>query len=147
MQVHPTYKDVLSEIKTFLKKSIDRAQASGIKKENIIIDPGIGFGKRLKDNLTLINNLNVLEELGRPILIGVSRKSFIGTILDSPPQDRLEGTIASAVLSVVHGAAILRVHDVASVKKAVRVADAIIKQNFTGRTASENGQKKRSHVY
>lgn len=146
MQVHPTYKDVLHEVKTFLRESIDRAQASGIKKEKIIIDPGIGFGKRLKDNLTLINNLHVLKELDQPILIGVSRKSFIGTILDSPPQERLDGTIASAILSVVHGAAILRVHDVASVKRAVRVAEAIIKEDFTERTSQESGEKKRSYV-
>ncbi len=146
MQAHPTYEDVLYEVKAFLKESIDRAQASGIKKENIIIDPGIGFGKRLKDNLTLINNLHVLEELDRPILVGVSRKSFIGTILDSPPQERLEGTIASAILSVVHGAAILRVHDVASVKKAVRVAEAIIKDKFVECTSPKSGEKKRSYV-
>lgn len=147
MQVNPTYEDVLLEVKSFLEESIDKAQASGIKKEKIIIDPGIGFGKRLKDNLALINNLHLLEELGRPILIGVSRKSFIGTILDSPPEERLEGTIASAILSIIHGAHILRVHDVASVKKAVRVAEAIMREGFSHPASGEYGEKKRDYVH
>jgi dihydropteroate synthase len=146
MQVDPSYEDVLLEIKTFLKGSIDKAIASGIKKEKIIIDPGIGFGKRLKDNLTLINNLEVLEELDQPILVGVSRKSFIGTILGSPPQERLEGTIASAILSVIHGAHVLRVHDVALVKNAVRVAEAIMNEDFPSQALKESGEKKRSYV-
>ncbi len=146
MQVKPSYEDALLEIKAFLKESIERAVSSGIKREKIIIDPGIGFGKRLKDNLTLINNLDVLEDLGQPILIGVSRKSFIGTILGSAPQERLEGTIASAILSVIHGAHILRVHDVASVKKAVRVAEAIMNEDFPIQASKESGEKKRSYV-
>lgn len=147
MQVNPTYEDVLLEVKAFLEESIDKAQASGIKKEKIIIDPGIGFGKRLKDNLVLINNLHMLEELERPILIGVSRKSFIGSILDSPPEERLEGTIASAVLSVIHGAHILRIHDVSSVKKAVRVAEAIMREDVSHQTPRECGEKKRDYVH
>ncbi len=147
MQVNPTYEDVLLEVKAFLEESIDKAQASGIKKEKIIIDPGIGFGKRLKDNLALINNLHLLEELGRPILIGVSRKSFIGTILNSPPEERLEGTIASSILSIIHGAHILRVHDVASVKKAVRVAEAIMREGFSHPSSRECGEKKRDYVH
>ncbi len=147
MQVNPTYEDVLHEVKVFLEESIDKAQASGIKKEKIIIDPGIGFGKRLKDNLALINNLHILEELERPILVGVSRKSFIGTILDSPPEERLEGTIASAILSVIHGAHILRVHDVASVKRAVRVTEAIMREDFSHQASRECGEKKRDYVH
>ncbi len=147
MQVNPTYEDVLLEVKAFLEESIDKAQAHGIKKEKIIIDPGIGFGKRLKDNLTLINNLHILEVLERPILIGVSRKSFIGTILDSPPEERLEGTIASAILSIIHGAHILRVHDVVSVKKAVRVAEAIMREDFSHPASRESGEKKRDYVH
>lgn len=147
MQVNPTYEDVLLEVKAFLEESIDKAQASGIKKEKIIIDPGIGFGKRVKHNLTLINNLHILEELERPILIGISRKSFIGTILDSPPEERLEGTIASAILSVINGAHILRVHDVASVKKAVRVTEAIMREDFFPQTSRECGEKKRDYVH
>lgn len=147
MQVNPTYEDVLLEVKTFLEESIDKAQASGIKKERIIIDPGIGFGKSIKHNLVLINNLHILEGLERPILIGVSRKSFIGTILDSPPEERLEGTIASAILSIIHGAHILRVHDVASVKKAVQVAEAIMREDFSHPIFRECGEKKRDYVH
>jgi dihydropteroate synthase len=146
MQVNPFYENVLLEVKSFLEEKIEQAQAAGIKKENIIIDPGIGFGKRHKDNLVLIKNLHFFEDLDQPILIGISRKSFIGKILDSSPQQRLEGTIASAVLSIVHGAHILRVHDVASVKKAVLVAEAIIKEGQPTTTFEESKEKKSNYV-
>jgi len=131
MQDNPFYEDLLLEVKTFFREKIDQAQKSGIKKEKIIIDPGIGFGKRLKDNLTLINRLQIFEGFGCPILVGVSRKSFIGKILNLPASERLEGTIASAILSIVNGAHILRVHDVAAVKKAVIVAEAIINEDYS----------------
>lgn len=130
MQINPSYKDLLSEIKSFLQEKLEIAQVSGIKKEKIIIDPGIGFGKNPNDNLTLLNNLSFLEELERPILVGISRKSFIGNILNSPPQERIEGTIASAIMSIIRGAHILRVHDVSTVKRAVLVAEAILNENF-----------------
>ena len=146
MQVNPFYENVLLEVKSFLKEKIEQAQAAGIKKEKIIIDPGIGFGKRHKDNLVLIKNLHFFETLDQPILIGISRKSFIGKILDSPPKQRLEGTIASAVLSIVHGAHILRVHDVASVKKAMLVTEAIIKEGQPATTFEESKEKKSSYV-
>ena len=146
MQVNPFYENVLLEVKSFLKKKLEVAQATGIKKEKIIIDPGIGFGKRFKDNLVLINNLNFLEDLDRPILIGISRKSFIGKILNSPPQERLEGTIASAILSIIHGAHILRVHDVASVKRAVLVAEAIINEDQPPTSFEDSKEKKSSYV-
>jgi len=126
MQINPRYDDVLKEAKTFLEERIEEALSFGIKKEKIIIDPGIGFGKRLEDNLALINNLSVFEDLERPILVGISRKSFLGKILNLPPEERLEGTIASAILSINHGAHILRVHDVEGVKRAVSVAEAIM---------------------
>jgi dihydropteroate synthase len=131
MQDNPFYEDVLLEVKAFFREKIDQAQKSGIKKEKIIIDPGIGFGKRLKDNLTLINRLQVFEDFGCPILVGVSRKSFIGKILNLPASERLEGTIASAILSIVNGAHMLRVHDVAAVKRAVAVAEAIINEDYS----------------
>jgi len=131
MQLNPSYKDLLSEVKFFLQEKIEEALASGIKKEKILIDPGIGFGKRFEDNLTIINNLSFLEELERPILVGISRKSFIGRILDLPPQERIEGTIASAILSIVRGAHILRVHDVSAVKRAVLVGEAILTENHS----------------
>lgn len=144
MQIDPFYEDVLAEVKSFLKERIEIAQAYGIKKENILIDPGIGFGKRLEDNLVLINNLSFLEELDQPIMIGVSQKSFIGKILNLPPQERLEGTIASAVLSVLRGAHILRVHDVKAVKKAVLVAEAILNESPG---SSHKEQRKNQYVY
>jgi dihydropteroate synthase len=146
MQDNPFYEDVLAEVKSFLKEKIQLAQAQGIKKERIIIDPGIGFGKRFKDNLVLINNLRSFEELDRPILIGTSRKSFIGKILNSAPQERLEGTIASAVLSIIHGAHILRVHDVASVKRAVLVAETILSEGESGAVYESSEEKKSSHA-
>jgi len=130
MQMNPSYKDLLGEIKSFLQEKLEIARVSGIKKEKIIIDPGIGFGKNPNDNLTLLNNLPFLEELERPILVGISRKSFIGNILNSPPQERIEGTIASAIMSIIRGTHILRVHDVSTVKRAVLVAEAILNENF-----------------
>lgn len=128
MQSNPYYEDLFQEIRCFLEERIAAAEAYGIKRENIIVDPGIGFGKNLEHNLSIINNLNFLGELNRPILVGVSRKSFIGKLLNLPPQERMEGTIASAVLSVLKGAHILRVHDVEPVKRAITVAEAIMKE-------------------
>jgi dihydropteroate synthase len=146
MQVNPFYENVLSEVKSFLKEKLELAQANGIEREKIIIDPGIGFGKGLKDNLVLINNLHFLEDLGRPILIGISRKSFIGKILNLPSEERVEGTIASAILSIIHGCHILRVHDVAPVKRAVLVAEAIINEGRFITAIEESEEKKRSYV-
>ncbi len=125
MQNNPHYDDVVGEVKEFLRERILTAQSCGIKKEKIIVDPGIGFGKRFEDNLALINRLEELADLDQPLLIGPSRKSFIGRILNLPPQERMEGTIASSILSILHGAHILRVHDVKAVKRAVLVAEAI----------------------
>ncbi|MCK4646030.1 MAG: dihydropteroate synthase [Candidatus Aminicenantes bacterium] len=146
MQVNPFYENVLIEVKSFLKEKLELAQANGIEREKIIIDPGIGFGKGLKDNLVLINNLHFLEDLGRPILIGISRKSFIGKILNLPPEERLEGTIASAILSIIHGSHILRVHDVAPVRRALLVAEAIINEGRSITSIEESEEKKRSYV-
>lgn len=146
MQVNPFYENVLHEVKSFLKERLNSALAYGIKKEKIIIDPGIGFGKRFKDNLTLINNLHFLKDLDRPILVGVSRKSFIGKILGLSPQERMEGTIASAVLSIVHGAHILRVHDVASIKKSVLVAETILNEDQLPGSLGNSREKKSSYV-
>lgn len=136
MQSNPFYEDLFQEIQCFLAERITTAKAYGIAKEKIIVDPGIGFGKSLVHNLAVINNLNFLEELGRPILVGISRKSFIGKILNLPPEERIEGTIGSAVLSILRGAHILRVHDVRPVKRAVEVAEAIMSG---GRTFGNEG--------
>lgn len=128
MQINPYYEDLLAEVKAFLQERMEAAEAFGIQRERLIIDPGIGFGKRLEDNLALLNNLNALADLGRPVLAGISRKSFIGKILNLDPPDRLEGTIAAAVLAVLRGASLLRVHDIQAVKRAIAVAEAILEQ-------------------
>ena len=128
MQINPHYEDVLEEVKSFLRERIEAAESFGVKRERIIIDPGIGFGKSLEHNLTLLNNLVSLAELGRPVLVGISRKSFIGNILNLEAQERLEGTIAAAVMSILRGASLLRVHDLEAVKRAVTVAETILSQ-------------------
>ncbi len=126
MQVAPRYHDVTAEVRAFLDERLTVAQAYGVDPESVILDPGIGFGKRLEDNLALLRGLDAVASLGRPVLVGVSRKSFIGKILNAVPQDRLEGTIAAAVVALAEGAHILRVHDVKAVKRAAVVADAIL---------------------
>jgi len=131
MQVAPSYENTLAEVKGFLVKRLAAAVQAGLTRDRIIVDPGIGFGKRLEDNLVLLNHLSTLEDLGCPVLVGPSRKGFIGKLLDLPPQDRLEGTIAAAVMSVARGAHILRVHDVQAVRRAVRVAEAILGEDRT----------------
>ena len=127
MQDAPRYDDALAEVRAYLAGRIEAARALGLAPESIVLDPGIGFGKRLEDNLVLLNHLDALAALGRPVLVGVSRKAFLGRLLDAAPaDDRLEGTIAAAVVGIVRGAHILRVHDVGAVGRAARVADAIL---------------------
>ena len=127
MQENPRYNDVVSDILQFLQERIAAATAGGIPKERLIIDPGIGFGKLLQHNLEILRRLDELRALGRPILIGPSRKSFIGRLTAAPVEERLPGTIASVTLGIAKGADIVRVHDVQEVKQAVRVTDAIIR--------------------
>ena len=126
MQSNPLYDDLLNDINSFFKKQIIFAQSNGIVRDNIILDPGIGFGKTFNHNLTIINNLKDLCNLGHPIMVGTSRKAFIGDILDAPPRERIEGTIASVVASVINGANIVRVHDVKEIKKAIMVTEKIL---------------------
>ena len=126
MQSNPIYDDLLNDINSFFKKQIIFAQSNGIVRDNIILDPGIGFGKTFNHNLTIINNLKGLCNLGHPIMVGTSRKAFIGDILDAPPSERVEGTIASVVASVINGANIVRVHDVKEIKKAIMVIEKIL---------------------
>ncbi len=140
MQVAPSYADPLAEVKGFLVKRLAAALQAGLSRDRIALDPGIGFGKRLKDNLILLNHLSVLGDLGCPILVGPSRKTFIGKLLDLPPEDRLEGTIAASVMSVARGAHILRVHDVQAVRRAVRVAEAILGEDETTGGLEEPGR-------
>lgn len=127
MQKNPQYKDVISEIKSFLKDCAKYAENAGVDSDKIIIDPGIGFGKTTSHNLELFRRLKEFETLGYPILIGPSRKSFIGNILGTKVDYRLEGTLASVAVSIMNGANIIRVHDVEPCVKVARLTDAIIK--------------------
>ncbi len=126
MQKNPEYENVIDEIYGYLEDRTDMAVNSGIKPEKIIIDPGIGFGKTLEHNLEIINKISEFKVLGYPVMIGASRKSFIEGILDLPVGERLEGSLAAAVYSVINGADILRVHDVGETVRAVKVARSII---------------------
>ena len=125
MQRDPSYKDVIGEITGYLKESIGLARDAGIDKEKIIIDPGMGFGKRVQDNLNILKNLRKFSILDCPILIGCSRKSFIGRILDLPTQERLEGSLAALAVAVINGANMVRVHDVKESRRVVTLVDAI----------------------
>ena len=125
MQVEPRYDDVIREVRDFLAGQMYEAMDAGVAPETIILDPGIGFGKTTEHNLQLLRGIPVLAALGQPLLVGVSRKAFIGKILGLEPAGRLEGSLAAAVAADLSGANIVRVHDVAETCKAVRVADAI----------------------
>ena len=123
MQENPTYDDVIREIKEFLSKRISEARKDGIK--DIIIDPGIGFGKTTQHNLQILKRLNEFKDLGCPILVAPSRKSFIGNITGLAVNERLEGTLAAISIAIMNGANLVRVHDVKECKRAVQIADAI----------------------
>ncbi len=126
MQKNPFYKDVIEEIYNFLAEATEKALKFGIEKERIIIDVGIGFGKRLEDNLKLIKYLYQFKSLGYPILIGTSRKSFIGKVLKKEnPQERILGTVISLVISIINGAKILRVHDISQAQEAIKLTQTI----------------------
>jgi len=125
MQKDIHYDSLFSKILQYLKDSIQRAESAGVDPQQIIIDPGIGFGKTLEDNLLIIKNLSEFRILGKPILLGTSRKSFIGKILNAEVNERLEGTLSSIAIAVLNGAHIIRCHDVPQAKKAIAVADAI----------------------
>ena len=118
-------KDIMEAIKEFLQNSIDLALKSGIKKEKIVLDPGIGFGKTFEQNLEVLKRLDEIKTLGYPVLLGTSRKSVIGNVLNVEPKQRLEGTIATTVLGIRDGVDIVRVHDVKENLKAAKMADAI----------------------
>ncbi|MDP2959847.1 MAG: dihydropteroate synthase [candidate division Zixibacteria bacterium] len=127
MQENPFYENVVEEIKDYLKESIKIAKDAGIEEEKILVDPGIGFGKTLEDNLKILRNLKEFTDLGRPLLIGVSRKSFIGKILDLPVEERLEGSLSALTVCIMSGANVLRVHDVKKSKRVARLVDAILR--------------------
>lgn len=126
MQENPTYADVVAEVRATLQAHTERAQKAGIPPENIWLDPGIGFGKTVEHNLQLLRGLPTLKALGYPLLVGTSRKSFIGHLLGGlPPEERLEGTLATLALSVAWGADVVRVHDAKAAVRTVRIADAL----------------------
>jgi len=125
MQNNPIYGNLIQEIKDNLKNSIEKAISVGIKRENIIVDPGIGFGKTVEHNLEILNRLSEFKELCFPILIGPSRKSFIGKLTGVGPDERQFGTAASVAIAVKNGADIVRVHDVKEMRQVVIIADAI----------------------
>lgn len=118
-------KDIIESIKEFLNESIKIALDVGVKKEKIVLDPGIGFGKTFEQNLEVLRRLGELKELGYPILLGTSRKSVIGNVLNLEPKDRVEGTVATTVLGIRDGVDIVRVHDVTENLRAAKMADAI----------------------
>jgi dihydropteroate synthase len=126
MQEDPRYDDVVSEVKAFLAERLEAAVAAGIDEERVWLDPGIGFGKTGAHNMELLRRLGELRELACPLVIGTSRKSFIGKVDGSPADQRLGGTIASSVLAAAEGADVLRVHDVAEMRQALTVAAAIL---------------------
>jgi dihydropteroate synthase len=126
MQESPHYEDVVDDVKAFLAERMEVARAAGVDEERIWLDPGIGFGKTLEHNLELLRRLGELRSLGRPLVVGTSRKSFIGKVDGSGPAERLGGTIASSVLAAAEGADVLRVHDVSEVRQAMTVATAIL---------------------
>jgi dihydropteroate synthase len=125
MQINPIYEDLIKELKEYFITRINYAVAMGIPRENIIVDPGIGFGKRWRDNFILIRELHVFKEFGLPVLVGPSKKSFIGLALDLPVDDRLEGTAAAVTASVLNGANIIRVHDVKAMSRVIKISDMI----------------------
>jgi len=128
MQQNPVYKDVVGEVMSYLEEGIELAEKAGVDREKIFIDPGIGFGKTLEHNLILLNRLDEFRGLGRPIVLGTSRKKFIGAVLNLPvPEQRVDGTAATVTLGIERGAGIVRVHDVGRMAQVARMTDAILK--------------------
>lgn len=125
MQVAPSYNDIITDISSFFEERIQFAVSKGIARCNIVLDPGIGFGKRVEDNLKIIKHLDAFKGFDLPLLVGTSMKGFIGKITGATLKGRVEGTLASVAIAVWNGANIVRVHDVKKVKKVVRLVNAI----------------------
>lgn len=123
-----TYNDLLNDVKQELLESVSIARAAGVRDDQIILDPGIGFGKTVEQNLELVNHLGEIKELGYPVLLGASRKSFIGYTLNLPPEERVEGTAAVCAVGIARGADIIRVHDVEVMVRIARMTDAIVRR-------------------
>jgi dihydropteroate synthase len=131
MQADPRYDDVVSDVKAFLEQRLASAVAAGVPEERVTLDPGIGFGKTLEQNLELLRRLPEIVAIGRPVMVGTSRKSFLGKLTGSEVDDRLAGTIATNVLAYARGATVFRVHDVAPVRDALTVAAATVAAPWT----------------
>ena len=126
MQKNPNYDNLIKEIKAFFEVQIAIAKKAGIDSGNIILDPGIGFGKRLEDNFEIIRELGQISTMGYPVLLGPSRKSFIGFTLDLPVEERIEGTLASITAGVINGARIVRVHDIRATRRTLTITEKIM---------------------
>jgi dihydropteroate synthase len=131
MQDDPRYDDVVGEVEAFLAERCRAAEAAGVDHQALVVDPGIGFGKRDHDNYALLDQLARFTQLGHPVMVGTSRKGFIGRVLDSPADQRVEGTAATVVWAVERGARIVRVHDVAPMVRAVRMTEAMLRWGVT----------------
>ena len=129
MQKNPSYNNLIKEICNFFSKQIQLANSAGIDSQNIILDPGIGFGKRVEDNFEIIRELQQICAMGLPVLIGPSRKSFIGEVLNLPVEERLEGTMASITVGIINGANIVRVHDVIETKRTISIVEKLLSEN------------------
>ena len=129
MQDNPQYESLISDIKDYLQERVDFIVSKGINSKKIVIDPGIGFGKTVENNFEIINNLNHFTKMGLPVMLGASRKSFIGISLDLPEEDRLEGSLAANIIGLQNGAKIFRVHDVTETNKAFVIANKIFNSN------------------
>ena len=129
MQNNPQYESLISDIKDYLQERVDFIVSKGVNSKKIVIDPGIGFGKTVENNFEIINNLNHFTKMGLPVMLGASRKSFIGISLDLPEEDRLEGSLAANIIGLQNGAKIFRVHDVAETNKAFVIANKIFNSN------------------
>jgi dihydropteroate synthase len=126
MQHQPAYTDVVTEVKAFLASRVQACEAAGIERKRLFIDPGFGFGKTLGHNLSLLKRLSAFHELGLPLLVGLSRKSMIGSLLDVPVTERLYGSLAATVIALWQGAAIIRAHDVKATCQALQVCKAVM---------------------
>ena len=126
MQKNPNYDNLIKEVKAFFEVQIAIAKRAGIDSGNIILDPGIGFGKRLEDNFEIIRELGQISTMGYPVLLGPSRKSFIGFTLDLPIEERIEGTLASITAGVINGARIVRVHDIRATRRTLTITEKIM---------------------
>lgn len=125
MQQRPEYEDVVQEVKDFLAERVATCEAAGIGRDKLLLDPGFGFGKTLQHNLDLFRGLGELQQLGMPLLVGVSRKSMIGALLDKPVEQRMVGSVAMAMLAAQQGVSIVRVHDVSATADALKIMTAI----------------------